>query len=95
MPTAAAHSIARHWSECRKHRPPAVLREDVAEQAQQHLAHGATVDYLMRLAFYMAVEQPTFYDLSLAMTMRDAPQPEPSAAPGRRRCRCRGVLTPA
>lgn len=95
MPTATAYSIARHWSQCRKHPPARVHLEDVAEQAQQHLAHGASVDYLRSLAYYLAVEQPGWYDLSLAMTMSGAPQPEPSAAPGRRRCPCRGALTAA
>jgi hypothetical protein len=96
MPTATAYAIARHWSDCRKHRPAPVHLEDVAEQAQHHLGHGADPDYLRRLAYYMAVEQPTFYDLSLAATMSGAPQPEPTAAPGRHhRCPCRGVLAAA
>ncbi|MGQ4397920.1 hypothetical protein ACN6K5_000922 [Streptomyces violaceoruber] len=94
MPTTTAWSIGRHWASCRRHRPPAVLLEDVADQAQQHLAHGATPDYLRAVAYFMAVEHPGWYDLSLAMSMRGAPQPEPSAAPGRRRCPCRGVLAP-
>jgi hypothetical protein len=96
MPTRLAHAIAAHWATCRRHPPAAVHRQDIADQAQAHLAHGADPDYLRRLAFYMAVEQPSFYDLSLAMTMSGAPQPEPTAAPGRtHRCPCRGTLTTA
>src|SRR5688572_696615 len=97
MPTAAAYSIARHWSDCRKHRPAPVHLEDIADQVQAHLAHGATVDYLRALAHYMAVHRPGWYDLSLAAGMSDAPQPEPTAAPGptRTRCPCRGVLAAA
>lgn len=94
MPVSrTAHAIAAHWASCRKHSPPAVLRQDVAEQAHSHLAHGADPDYLRRIAWWMATEQPTWFDLSLAMTMSGAPQPDPTAAPGSlRRCPCRGAL---
>lgn len=97
MPTSnAAYSIASHWAASRKHPPPRVLRQDIAEQAQSHLNHGADPDYLRRLAWWMATEQPTWFDMSLAMPMSGAPQPDPSTAPGPgRRCPCRGVLATA
>jgi len=94
MPVSpAARAIARHWSNSRKHPAPAVLRDDIAEQAQSHLDHGADPDYLRRIAWWMAAEQPGWFDLSLAMQMSGAPQPDPTTAPGpARRCPCRGVL---
>lgn len=97
MPTRLAYALAEHWASCRRHPPAAVHREDIAEQLQTHLSHGASADYLRALCFYMAVERPAWYDLSLAAGMSDAPQPEPTAAPGRRhhRCPCRGPLTTA
>lgn len=97
MPTSrTAYAIAAHWAACRKHPPPAAHRQDIAEQAQAHLAHGADPDYLRRLAWWMAVEQPGWFDLSLAMTMSGAPQPEATTAPGRaHRCPCRGILAAA
>lgn len=95
--SAAAYRVADHWAASRKHRPPAVLRQDIAEQAQSHLTHGASPDYLRRIAWWMATEHPAWFDLSLAMQMSGAPQPEPSTAPGPRahRCPCRAVLTAA
>lgn len=97
MPTPrTAYAIAAHWASSRKHPPPAVLREDIAEQAAIHLAHGADPDYLRRIAWWMATEQPGWLDLSLAMQMSGAPQPDPTTAPGRaRRCPCRGSLATA
>jgi hypothetical protein len=96
MPSPTAYRIASHWAECRKHRPPRVLREDIAEQAQSHLNHGADPEYLRRLAWWMATEQPGWFDLSLAMPMSGAPKPPPSTAPGGpRRCPCRGALAAA
>lgn len=96
MPTRTAYAIAAHWADCRKHRPPAVLREDIAEQIQQHLNHGADPDYLRRISWWMATERPAWFDLSLAMGMSAAPQPEATTAPGRaHRCRCRGQLVGA
>lgn len=96
MPSAHAYAIAAHWASSRRHPPPAAHREDIAEQAQSHLAHGADPEYLRRVAAWMGTEQPGWFDLSLAMTMSGAPQPEPSTAPGLiRRCPCRGVLAPA
>lgn len=94
MPTSrTAYAIAADWAAGRKNRPPLVLREDIAEQVQTHLTHGADPEYLRRLAYWMAVHQPSWFDLSLAMRMSAAPQPEPSTAPGRPpRCPCRGVL---
>lgn len=94
--TPAAYGIAGHWADSRKHPPPRVMRQDVAEQAQSHLNHGADPDYLRRIAWWMATEQPGWYDLSLAMQMSGAPQPDPTTAPGGiRRCHCRGVLSAA
>jgi len=94
--TPAAHSIASHWSNSRKHPAAAVFRRDIAEQAQNHLNHGADPDYLRRIAWWMAVEQPTWFDLSLAMEMSGAPKPEPTTAPGRPvRCPCRAPLAVA
>jgi hypothetical protein len=96
MPVSpAARAIASHWASCRKHPAPAVLREDIAEQAQSHLNHGADPDYLRRIAWWMATERPAWFDLSLAMQMSSAPQPEPTTAPGARthRCPCRAALT--
>ncbi len=97
MPTPPAYAIAEHWAACRKHPPARAHREDVAEQVQTHLNHGADSDYLRRLVWWMATEQPGWFDLSLAMTMSGAPQPDPSSAPtaGVRRCPCRGVLAAA
>jgi hypothetical protein len=96
MTTAHAYSIAAHWAASRKHPPPAAHRQDIAEQAQSHLTHGADPDYLRRLAWWMATEHPTWFDLSLAMTMSGAPQPAPTAAPGaHHRCPCRGALAAA
>lgn len=97
MPTSrTAYAIAAHWASSRRHPPPAAHREDVAEQAQSHLAHGADPDYLRRIGWWMATEQPTWFDLSLAMTMSGAPQPDPTAAPGGRvRCPCRRALAAA
>jgi hypothetical protein len=97
MPTSrTAYAIAAHWAASRKHRPALVLREDIAEQVQSHLNHGADPDYLRSVAWWMATEQPAWFDLSLAMQMAGAPQPEQTAAPGGfRRCRCRGVLAAA
>lgn len=92
----AAYAIAEHWASSRRHPPPRVLREDIADQVQQHLNHGADPDYLRRLAWWMAVEQPSWQDLSLAASMSGAPQPEPSSAPGRpHRCPCRKALAAA
>ncbi|MGW8703183.1 hypothetical protein ACWGOK_40820 [Streptomyces eurythermus] len=96
--SAAAQRVASHWADCRKHSAPPVLRQDIAEQAQSHLTHGADEDYLRRIAWWMATERPSWFDLSLAMTMSDAPQPAPSTAPagGRtHRCPCRAALTAA
>jgi hypothetical protein len=91
-----AYGIAAHWSASRKHPAPAVLRQDIAEQAQSHLDHGADPEYLRYLVAWMATEQPAWFDLSLAMQMSGAPQPQRTAAPGSmRRCRCRGVLAAA
>lgn len=99
MPTSrTAYGIAAHWAASRKHPPAYAHRQDVADQAQSHLAHGADPEYLRRVAWWMAVEQPTWFDLSLAMAMSAAPQPDRSAAPpaGRvPRCPCRGALTAA
>lgn len=96
MPTPTAYAIASHWSSSRRHPPPRVLREDIAEQAQTHLTHGADPDYLRRVAWWMATEQPGWFDLSLAMQMGSAPQPEQTAAPGSpHRCPCRGALVAA
>lgn len=96
MPASpTAYAIASQWAAYRKHRPPAAHREDIAEQVQSHLNHGADPIYLQRIAWWMAVEQPTWFDLSLAMTMSGAPQPDPTTAPGTRRCPCRGVLAAA
>lgn len=93
MPSPHAYAIAAHWASSRRHPPPTAHREDIAEQAQSHLAHGADPDYLRRIAWWMATEHPSWFDLSLAMAMSGAPQPEPSTAPGAvRRCPCRGVL---
>jgi hypothetical protein len=92
-----AYRIAERWSGFRKHPAPAFKR-DIAEQVQDHLNHGADPDYLVRLCWWMATEQPGWFDLSLAMQMSGAPQPTPSSAPGRRtthRCPCRAVLTTA
>jgi hypothetical protein len=71
------------------------MKQDIAEQAQSHLSHGADPDYLRRIAWWMATEQPTWFDLSLAMQMSGAPQPLASVSPGPRgrRCPCRAVLT--
>lgn len=92
--SAAARQVARHWSECRKHPASSVHRQDIAEQAQNHLSHGADPDYLRRIAWWMATEQPAWFDLSLAMEMSSAPKPDPSTAPGRPfRCPCRAALT--
>lgn len=97
MTTRTAYVIAAHWDGCRKHRAPAVLREDIAEQVQRHLGHGADPDYLRRICWWMATERPAWFDLELAMSMSAAPQPDPSTAPvGRNhRCRCRAVLAAA
>lgn len=96
MPTRLAYALAEHWSTCRRHPPAAVHRQDVADQLQTHLAHGADPEYLRRLCWWMAVEQPGWFDLSLAMTMSGAPQPDPTSAPGRpHRCPCRGALATA
>jgi hypothetical protein len=95
--SAAAYSVAEHWAASRKHRPAPLFRQDIAEQAQSHLAHGADPGYLRRVAWWMAVEQPGWFDLSLAMEMSGAPQPDPTTAPGlgRHRCPCRAVLAAA
>lgn len=90
--TRTAYVIAEHWAACRKHPPARAHREDIAEQAQSHLAHGADPDYLRRIAWWMATEHPSWFDLSLAMQMSGAPKPTPTTAPGSRRCPCRGVL---
>jgi hypothetical protein len=97
MPVSpAARAIAAHWADCRKHRPAPVLRQDIAEQAQSHLSHGADPDYLRRIAWWMATERPSWFELSLAMQMSDAPKPAPTTAPGgTRRCPCRGALAAA
>ena len=97
MPVSpAARAIAAHWAGSRKHPAAPVLRQDIAEQAQCHLTHGADPDYLRRIAWWMATEHPAWFDLSLAMQMSGAPQPEPSTAPGpHRRCPCRGILAAA
>lgn len=96
MPSPAAYTVASHWATSRKHPPPRVLREDIAEQAQCHLNHGADPTYLRRLAWWMATEQPGWFDMSLAMGMSSAPQPDATTAPGPgRRCRCCGVLATA
>jgi len=93
MPSNEARAIAAHWSASRKHPAAPVLRNDVAEQAQSHLNHGADPDYLRRIAWWMAVEQPGWFDLSLAMQMSGAPQPPATAAPGPgTRCYCRAVM---
>ena len=95
--SAPAYQVATRWSDFRKHPAPPAHRQDIAEQAQSHLTHGADVDYLIRVAWWMAVQQPTWFDLSLAMRMSDAPKPAASAAPGPRahRCPCRAVLAAA
>jgi hypothetical protein len=95
--TPAARAIAEHWSSCRKHPAARVFRQDIAEQAQSHLNHGADPSYLRSLAWWMAVEQPGWFDLSLAMQMASAPQPQPTAAPGNRprRCPCTAQLAAA
>ncbi|QLJ06701.1 hypothetical protein HZZ00_37355 (plasmid) [Streptomyces sp. NEAU-sy36] len=90
-----AYAIAAHWAACRKHPPARAHREDLAEQVQTHLSHGADPEYLRRITWWMATEQPTWFDLSLAMQMSGAPQPEPTTAPGRHRCPCRGALAAA
>jgi hypothetical protein len=96
MPTAHAYSIAAHWAASRKHPPPAAHRQDIADQAQSHLTHGADPDYLRRIAWWMATEHPDWFDLSLAMQMSGAPRPEPTTAPGAvPRCPCRAALAPA
>lgn len=97
MPTRLAYAIAQHWARSRKHPPPAVLREDIAQQVQRHLDHGASADYLRRICWWMAVEQPAWFDLDLAMRMSGAPQPEQTAAPTTRqpRCPCRAQLAAA
>lgn len=93
--TSTAYAIAGHWAASRKHPPARVMREDVAEQVQSHLNHGADPEYLRRIVWWMATEQPAWFDLSLAMEMSAAPQPDPTTAPGPGwRCRCRGVLSP-
>jgi hypothetical protein len=92
--TPVAHSIASHWSTSRKHPAAAVFRQDIAEQVQSHLNHGADPDYLRRIAWWMAVEHPGWFDLALAMEMSGAPKPDPTTAPGRPgRCPCRAALT--
>jgi hypothetical protein len=92
--SAAAYRVAEHWASCRKTRPAAVFRQDIAEQAQSHLSHGADPDYLRRIAWWMATEQPGWFDLSLAMRMAAAPQPSRTTAPNSRahRCPCRAQL---
>jgi hypothetical protein len=98
MPTSrTAYAIAAHWASSRKHPPPRVLREDIAQQVQSHLTHGADPDYLRRVCWWMATEQPTWFDLDLAMRMSGAPQPERTAAPTTRqvRCPCRAQLAAA
>ncbi|MGV9227600.1 hypothetical protein ACWDPF_33590 [Streptomyces albogriseolus] len=96
MPTRLAYALAEHWASSRKHPPPPAHRQDIADQLQQHLNHGADPDYLRRLAWWMAAEHPDWFDLSLAMTMSSAPQPNPTGAPGRpHRCPCRGALAAA
>lgn len=94
-PTRTAYAIASCWAKSRKYPPPAAHRHDIAEQAQSHLTHGADFEYLRSIAWWMAVEQPTWFDLTLAMRMSGAPQPDPTTAPGSRRCPCRGVLAAA
>lgn len=96
----AARAVARTWA---GERPilPAILR-DLAEQAQEHLNHGADPAYLEMLASWMAISQPTWRDLSLAMVYPSAPRPlvadmAPGPRPqGRGRpCPCRSVMTTA
>ena len=90
-----AYYVAGRWADSRKHPATRAHREDIAEQAQSHLNHGAEPMYLACLAGWMAVYQPTWFDLSLAMRMSGAPQPEPTAAPGprmNRQCPCRGSV---
>lgn len=95
--SAAAYEVAEHWATCRKSRPARVFREDIAEQAQSHLSHGADPGYLRSIAWWMATERPTWFDLSLAMEMSEAPRPPATTAPGPRghRCPCRAVLATA
>ncbi|MGY3341225.1 hypothetical protein ACVW0K_007418 [Streptomyces filamentosus] len=92
----AARRIASAWQGIRLNKAPVVLRDDIADQVQSHLNHGADPDYLYRLATWTAVNKPSWFDLSLAMRMTDAPQPPPSTAPGpptvHRRCPCRAEL---
>lgn len=94
-----ARSIASSWNGYRLNPASAVMREDIAEQAQSHLNHGADAEHLRRLAAWMAVNHSGWFDLSLAMVMTDAPKPPPSTAPGprtaRRPCPCRAQLTAA
>lgn len=91
-PTRTAYAIASHWARCRKYPPARTHREDIADQVQDHLDHGADFEYLRRISWWMAVEQPSWFDLELAMRMSGAPQPDPTTAPGARRCPCRGTL---
>lgn len=95
-PTAAR--IATQWSGYRKHPAPAALRQDIAEQVQSHLNHGAEPQHLTRVAWWMAVNQPGWFDLSLAMQMSSAPKPRADSSPGpraNRSCACRSALVPA
>lgn len=98
----AARAVARAWA---GERPivPAVLR-DLAEQAQEHLNHGADPAYLQMVASWMAIEQPTWRELSLAFTFPSAPRPlVADMAPGPRDttghrgrpCPCRAVMAAA
>lgn len=100
--SSAARAVAQSWA---GDRPilPFILR-DLAEQAQEHLNHGADQAHLELLAAWMATAQPTWRDLSMAMRYPSAPRPlVADLAPGPQRagehrghqCPCRAVMQEA
>jgi hypothetical protein len=97
----AARTVARAWAGDRPILP--VILRDLAEQAQEHLSHGADPAYLELLAAWMAMTQPTWRDLSMAMRYPSAPRPlVADMAPGPREqgrhgcpCPCRAVMSTA
>ncbi|NUP37028.1 MAG: hypothetical protein HOY76_08415 [Streptomyces sp.] len=86
--TPRAYRTARIWAAGRGTVAQAVI-DGIAQQAQDHLDHGADPEYLDDVATWMRAEQPTWQDLDLAMRFASAPKPQ-RVAYGGHPCACRG-----